>query len=290
MQIVLIVFSFLMLLYWILDLAGVKLPIFISTFFEGVKEFIHIFYRREVGITGEWIDFSYVLGVLICLGFVLIIKYVVEEVEHLDRITDRVNREVKQKAETVLNAELELESVAESYKVNRVIMMISFLVKNTESDKFFAPNPNIEQDTRDTNIEITNRFYEYMKGLNEAKVQKLGSIVMIYDIGFSGIDEFLSKVESEVSRLRFEYGKRNWTVMLVSGLEAYASGVGIGEQIEKLQRLVKIEFKNKFSCLSTFRGRYLMERGGKYEIVSKGIYKIKGEEEVYILKPRVVNK
>ncbi len=282
LQVSLIFIAFFVLFYWILQLWGVRFAPQIAMFFEGIKDFINIFYTRTVTIDGTTIDFSFLFAALLILFIAWGLKFIIESINFIEKKYDDIHFRVKKQREKIFNVKLNQEYLNQEYKNNKFLVLISFEVENFKTDKFFSKDFGEERVYEPK--EILEDFFEIIESNLECKEKFLEDGLLLYFDDFNKIDENIINIESIISSLKSKYKEKHYKINYFAGIETYADKSEISSKTERLIKIVKLMFKNEIVCLSTFKQRYSLVKEPKHTFEVQGIYKIIEDEEIFCLK------
>lgn len=286
LQVGLIFLCFLVLIYWVFQVMGAEFIKPVAPFFDGIQNFIHIFYTRKVETGGYSVDFSFLLATFLFLVISWSIKFVIEFVEVTEKNFDLAHKVLKKKSEESFNIHLEREYVTEEQKNNKFIILINFYAVDLTKDSFFVANEpeNVEQKQIEKRREILDDFYETLEGNLDCQDKLTGSGLFMYFNDFENIDKSLFYIESIVKNMKNKYKTQNWQINYLISLDVYSNEKEALVKAERLKVLNKLEFRDKIVCMGTFKQRYSLLKNPKYGFEVQGMYAIKGNEEVFCLK------
>lgn len=280
-QVVLVFMSFFVILYWILQLAEVKFIEPVAPFFESIKAFIHIFYKRIVQMDNVSIDFSFLLAAFLALFISWGLQFVIELIEFAEKKYDNTYNYLKRKNEDSFNKDLEKQYLKEEYKNNKVLILIKFETKNLSKDKFFSRDTEIDVD--EVQEEILKEFFDnFVKGL-KAEKKLINDGFLLYFNDFDDIEKIISSILSDIKILKKKYIEKELQLNSIMSIDVYADDKEIESKIGKLIILNKLDLKNKIACFATFKQRYSLIKNPKYSVDPHGIYKIFDEESVFFI-------
>lgn len=282
MRVALIFLSFFIILYWILQLAGINFIKPLASFFEGIKAFTHIFYNKTAQINGAAIDFSFLISALTILLFVFGLKFIIDYIEFAERKYDSICNYLKKKKEDSFNIKLEKQYLTNEYKNNKFLVLIKFNVTDLSKDKFF--NKDISNGIEQKQKEILKEFSDGLEEKLKFQERFINEGILLYFYNFDNIDEILSIVKNNIKDLSLRYNEQQYRINFFIGVEVYADTEEIPLKVEKLIKLVKLGLANNIICLSTFKQRYALIKNPKYTVETQGVYTIIENEDIFALK------
>jgi len=281
-RVVLVFFTFLMILYWIFEIAHSTFMVGLAPFFNSVKDFVHLFYTRTSNVDQVQLDFSFlVLGILLLI-ISWLLKFVVEFIETVERKYDFLYRNVKQKTEHLFNLNLERNYVHSENKNNNFSFLIKFSARNMGRDRFYEHNT--EDGTEAKQKEALEEFLDELTKAFSFQKKVFGDGVILSFNKIKNIDKLLVEITKNITEIRSKNMDEKWDVSYLAAIETYADEKEVMDKFKNLIRLIKLNLKNELLCLSTFRQRYSLVQNQQFFMESKGVYTINDEEDVYCIK------
>lgn len=280
-QVTLVFLAFFVILYWIFQIAGATFFAPVAPFFEGIKDFMHLFYNRTVAIDQVSIDFSFLLAAFLFLIIAQALKLLVESIDYLEKKYDSLHEYVKQSVENTFNKKLEQQYIAQETLNNRFLMIVQFRLKNLAKDKFFDHDVNegVEEKTKEVLNEFSKIFGKEF--VTQRDFTKEG--LLLYISYFKDMERIVSEFGECISLLKMKYAEEKWQIDYLSAIDVYAKANEIGGKFNRLVKLINTGVKNKIMCFSTFKQRYLIEKNQIYKIEEYGAYKIEEYEDIYLI-------
>lgn len=284
-RLTLIVLSFLIVLYWILQLWGAYFLEPITVFFESIKAFIHTFYQRTVVIDGKEIDFSFLVATFINLGVVWALKHIVESLKNIEKQYFSVKRSLQKKEEDAFNKQLEKEYINHEAQNNKILMLVKYNAIKIKKHELFRKEEIIESEQKECEKNALNDFTKLLLESFKCESNKLEDGVLFYFDKFDKINTIFSQIEQISSLIANKYFEDKWQVEALIAMDSYAKMTEIVLKAKKLKSILNLQLKSKIACLSSLKQRYAILSDKKYAFESQGIYKIDENEEVFTLKP-----
>ena len=277
----LVFLAFFVILYWICQIAGATFLTPVAPFFEGIKAIIHTFYNRTVKIDEVSVDFSFLLASFIILLIAQGLKLLVESIDFLEKKYDSLYAYCKKSTENLFNKKLEQQYVAQENLNSQFLMIVQFNLKNLAKDKFF--DHDIEEGVEEKKKEVLIEFSKIFGKDFVSKKDFINEGLLLYLSIFKDMERIVSEFGQCMSLLKQKYLKEQWQVNYIAAIDVYASQREVASKFKKLIMLINLGLKNKITCFSSFKQRYLLVKNPKYKVESYGTYKIDDYEDIYII-------
>lgn len=281
-QVALVFLSFFIILYWLFQLGGATFIQPAAPFFDSIKDLVHLFYTRVVTIENESIDFSFLIATFALLFIVWCLKFVIEDVDMVEKRYDSTYKVIKQKAENLFNFTLEQQSIVEEHRNNYFMILIKFNIINLAKESFYSKDTNF--DVGEKQKEILSEFAQNISQSVECSKKILSDEILLSFNGFKNVDETLLKLTNVINGIKNKHADEHLQINYLVGIDTYSESQEALEKLKKLAMLTKLGLKDKVICLATFKRRYSLIYKPKYFIESVGIYKIDRDEEVFCIK------
>jgi S-adenosylmethionine synthetase len=213
------------------------------------------------------------------------LTYLVEHIEFTEKKYDALCRIIKQKAENLFNKNLEEEYHSQEHQNNKVLILIKFVAIN--SGKSVLYNKDVEVGVEEKETEALRKVQQTFSSKVKCQTKMLDKALLIAFTPFSQIDAVVLEIETIIKDLKAKFKEDKWQIEPIVAIETYAKETEIPIRVTCLKKLHKLELKNEIACLSSFRQRYSLMTNQKYNIVGKGIYKIKDKEETVFCIERI---
>lgn len=282
-QVFLIFLSFFVILYWLLQLGGATYLEPVAPFFEGIKDITHVFYNRIVTIDEVSVDFSFLIAAFTFLLVVWILKFIIEDVELVEKKYDSACFAIREKSEKLFNVGLEKQYLLHEHKNNKFLLYIKFNAINLAKDSLFDKDAAVGVEEKQNEVMLD--FLENLSQNLKFKKNSLGDGFLLYFAHFNEIDNVLFHVENILAGLRAKYRAEKWQINSVMSMEPYFEEKELAGRVKNLIALAKLGLKGEVVVLGTFKQRYALIKTPQFYIEGKGVYKIEhGEEEVFCIK------
>ncbi len=282
-QIVLILLCFFIVLYWILQIAGVQWIQPAAPFFEAIKNFTHIFYNRTSDITGVAIDFAFLISVIIILLIVWGLKPLIEQLEELEEKYDSAYKIIKKKVEDKFNADLEHHYIKTETQNNKYLILVKFNITDMTVDSFYTHE--ISKLTEQKTSEVMSDFTKSINKDLQCQNKILKDNILLYFNDIEKVEEVINKLKLILKELKTKYIQQNCKIQVFVAVETYAKANEIVPKVQKLIYMNKLELSDRIICLSSFKQRYSLLKEKNFTIEIEGAYKLgENEEEVSVIK------
>lgn len=282
-QIVLIFLSFFVILYWLFQLGEATFIQVFAPFFEGIKDYVHLFYTRRVSIDQVTIDFSFLIAAFTFLAVVLALRLLIEQIHTLEGKFDIMHFAAKQKREELFNLGLKQESLMDIRKNNKYLVLINFSASSLIKNNLF--NSDAGEGVDEKRHDVLLDFVTNIENKAECEKKFLNDGILLYFKNINTIDNTLLLVEDIISVLKYKYQEQHWHISYFIAVDVYAQQKDVLLKLRGLINLIRLNLKDKIVCVSEFRERYVMLNHQKFRVVGEGVYKITGQsEDVYIIK------
>lgn len=282
-QVALIFLAFFVILYWLLQLGGATYLTPVAPFFEGIKDFTHIFYTRTIEVEGTVIDFSFLIAALAILVIVWGLKFIIEDIVIVEEKYDSFYRAFKQKAEKLFNVGLEQQYMIHEHRNNKFMLYVKLNAVNLARDSMFHKDSLSGVEEKEQ--EILAEFVKILE--DEFKFQKrfMRDGFLMYFNKFDEIDSVVYHIENIVLDIRAKCLAEKWQIRFYLSVEPYSDDKEIMEKAKNLFALVKLGLSGEIVSMGTLKQRYALMKNPKCVIEGKGVYKVDvGEEEVFCIK------
>jgi hypothetical protein len=271
-QIFLIFLSFFIILYWILQIAGMQFDDLFTLVFENIKNFTHLFYNRITTIGGASVDFSFLVATLSFLLIVWAINFMLQYIKLIEENYEKTHERLRQKNENTFNAELKREYIMQEYKNNKFLLMINFNLID-KHDKFFTG----DDFSKTKEKELLFDFFEIIDEDIECRKETVNNGILLYFDDFNSVDKSIYNIEKIIEELKIKYFSEQYFIDFYISADVYAKSNELEQKIKLLLSLIKLGLKNKIICPSTFKERYSLVKNPKYTIKQESNYQILGE-------------
>jgi len=286
-RLILVFLSFATVLYWILELAGVKFYDFITAFFDSIKNFMHLFYSRTVPVDTVTIDFSFLVATFVMLAISWGLKYVVESLEFAETKYDRFHVSFKEKSEKVFNYNLERQYLHDEAQNNQGLILIKICASNMMKDSHF--NKDMSAGVAEKQREVISEISQNISAKINCQKKSSESELLISFNPFNDFDNIIPEIQVVVKAAKLKQKEEKWKIDVAIGIEAYAQEKEVIAKLSNLKKLTRLELYGEIVCLSTLMQRYSLLKNPKYKIEGKGLYTINDKEETVFCVERIIS-
>lgn len=286
LRVVLIFLAFFTVLYWFMQLWGFAFSGFIFDFFEGIKNFIHMFYQRVVTTDETSVDFSFLIAAFAMLFFSWGLKPAVEQIKFGEEKFDSMHRKIKQKEEDIYNTILETQTELNLARNNKILMLLNFSLINLARNPLYNKDANEGIDEKKKEV-----IAEFAKRINQrlhCKEALPDNTLLLSFEDFNNINNILDDLQEIFAGLKQEHSEQKWQINYIMSIEIYANDNEIPQKIKNLNMLAKLNFKNETVCLASFKQRYSLIKEPKYIVEGKGLFQISDNEETEVFSIKIL--
>lgn len=284
MRVFLVFLAFFTILYWFMQLWGFPFSGWVFNFFEGIKNFVHIFYHRVVSTDEASVDFSFLIAALSMLFMAWGLNPAVDQIKFAEQKYDSMYRKMKQKEEEIYNTILETQSELDVAKENKFLIMLTFPIANLAKNVLY--DKDINAGIEEKKQEIISEVLENLNKKFKAKQAISNGSVLLNFEDFDSINDILDNINETLSEIQKRHFKDKWQINYVASIEIYADKDELPQKMKNLNVLNKLNYKNEIVCLASFKQRYSLIREEKYHLEGKGIFQFSDgkDTEVFSIK------
>lgn len=283
-RVFLVFLAFFTLVYWFMQLWGFPFTGWAYFVFEGIKNFVHIYYHRVVTTDEATVDFSFLIAALSMLFISWMLKPAVEQVKFAEEKYDSFYRRMRQREEEIYNSMLEAQNKLEIARTNKFLILLTFMPVNMAKNALYDKDVRIgvDEKKKEVCLEILDLL---SKKLRCKQVVSNNDILLNFE-DFESINHILDYLNETIVSLRQKYRNEKWQIDYIMGAEVYSTQDELAQKIKNLNMLTRLNFKNEAVCLASFCQRYTIIREQKYDIEGKGIFRLPDgkDTEVFSIK------
>lgn len=285
MRVFLVFLAFFTVLYWFMQLWGFRFSGFVFDFFEGIKNFIHLFYNRVISTDEASVDFSFLIAAFIMLFISWGLKPATEQIKFAEEKYDSFYKKMKQKEEEIYNTLLETQTEINEARNNKLLMLLTFPIVNLAKNVLYDKDTNAGVDEKKQ--EVISQVIENLNKKFRAKQAISNNSLLLNFEDFESINDILDNINETINRIKQRYYKEKWQINYVIGVEVYAEQNELAQKMKNLNILDKLNFKNEMICLASFKQRYALMTKQKYNIEGKGIFQITDEKDTEVFSIKI---
>lgn len=267
-----------------MQLWGFPFSGFIFDFFEGIKNFVHIFYKRVVTTDEASVDFSFLIAALSMLFISWGLKPAVEQIKFAEEKYDAFCKKVRQKEEDIYNSILETQSAISETRNNKFLVLLTFPIVNLAKNTLYDKDVNIGVEEKKQ--EIVSEVLQNLSKKYRCRQALSNNNILLNFEDFESINYILDNINETLDTIKQRYHKEKWQINYIMSIEVYATQDELAQKMKNLNVLNKLNFKNEAVCLASFKQRYSLIGKQKYNIEGKGIFQISEahDTEVFSIK------
>lgn len=283
-RVFLVFLAFFTILYWFMQLWGFPFSGFIFDFFEGIKNFVHIFYKRVVTTDEASVDFSFLIAALSMLFISWGLKPAVEQIKFAEEKYDAFCKKMRQKEEDIYNSILETQSAISETRNNKFLVLLTFPIVNLAKNTLYDKDVNIGVEEKKQ--EIVSEVLQSLSKKYRCRQALSNNNILLNFEDFESINYILDNINETLDTIKQRYHKEKWQINYIMSIEVYATQDELAQKMKNLNVLNKLNFKNEAVCLASFKQRYSLIGKQKYNIEGKGIFQISEahDTEVFSIK------
>lgn len=269
-QLILLVYMFLVSAYWFFNLLDIGIFNFMSGTADTITAHMQNLYSENVEIGGNSFDPSLllfdILGMVVIVGLNFLKEFNIQKLKEIDSALEKIRLQ----KEAEFNKKLKAEFEAKMRVYSNYAIIVTFIAKNLFVDNVFggdAANGVKEQE------ELAFRtLYAAVKDIPNCKFAKNGTQLILTSSHFDGVDKVLTTIDLATARLRQNYKKEKWLLTNYMAIETFDSKTTIKEVYPTLIKLVKLKIPNEILCLGNFNMRYNLLNRKLFNVYLNGLY------------------
>lgn len=269
-QLILLVYMFLVSAYWFFNLLDIGIFNFMAGTADTITAHMQNLYSENVEIGGNSFDPSLllfdILGMVVIVGLNFLKEFNIQKLKEIDSALEKIRLQ----KEAEFNKKLKAEFEAKMRVYSNYAIIVTFIAKNLFVDNVFggdAANGVKEQE------ELAFRtLYAAVKDIPNCKFAKNGTQLILTSSHFDGVDKVLTTIDLATARLRQNYKKEKWLLTNYMAIETFDSKTTIKEVYPTLIKLVKLKIPNEILCLGNFNMRYNLLNRKLFNVYLNGLY------------------
>ena len=270
-QLILVVFMFLVTAYWFLNLLDIGLFNFMADTADAITASMHNIYDEKIIIGKNELDPALlvfdILGMVILVGFNFLKEFNIQKMKEIDSALEkiRVQREAK------FNKKLQAEFEAKMKVYSNYAIIVTFIAKNLFVENvYMRAEPNTG--AKEYEELAFKTLYAAVKDIPNCKFAKNGSQLILTSNRFDSIDKVLTTIDLATARIRQNFKKEKWLITNYMAVETYDNKTTIKEVYPTLIKLVKLKVPNEILCLGNFNLRYGLLSRKLFNAYLNGLY------------------
>ena len=210
-QLILVVFMFLVTAYWFLNLLDIGLFNFMADTADAITASMHNIYDEKIIIGKNELDPALlvfdILGMVILVGFNFLKEFNIQKMKEIDSALEKIR--VQREAE--FNKKLQAEFEAKMKVYSNYAIIVTFIAKNLFVENvYMRAEPNTG--AKEYEELAFKTLYAAVKDIPNCKFAKNGSQLILTSNRFDSIDKVLTTIDLATARIRQNFKKEKWLI------------------------------------------------------------------------------
>lgn len=280
-QLILVIYMFLVTAYWFLNLLDIGILNFMAGSAASLTKSMHNIYNEKIIIGNNELDPAIlvfdVLSMVFIVGMNFMKEFNIQKLKELDSAIEKI----RLRREAEFNRKLKAEFEAKMRVYSNYAIIVTFTVKNIYTDNVFS--------SADANAGIKEQeglafksLYAAVKDIPNCKFAKNGSQLILTSSNFNGIDKVLTTIDLATARIRQNFKKERWLLTNYMAVETFDNKTTIKDVYPTLIRLIKLKVPNEILCMGNFNLRYGLLTRKLFNVYLNGLYDLGDGEDTNI--------
>lgn len=280
-QLILVIYMFLVTAYWFLNLLDIGILNFMAGSAASLTKSMHNIYNEKIIIGNNELDPAIlvfdILSMVFIVGMNFMKEFNIQKLKELDSAIEKI----RLRREAEFNRKLKAEFEAKMRVYSNYAIIVTFTVKNIYTDNVFS--------SADANAGIKEQeglafksLYAAVKDIPNCKFAKNGSQLILTSSNFNGIDKVLTTIDLATARIRQNFKKERWLLTNYMAVETFDNKTTIKDVYPTLIRLIKLKVPNEILCMGNFNLRYGLLTRKLFNVYLNGLYDLGDGEDTNI--------
>lgn len=280
-QLILVIYMFLVTAYWFLNLLDIGILNFMAGSAASLTKSMHNIYNEKIIIGNNKLDPAIlvfdILSMVFIVGMNFMKEFNIQKLKELDSAIEKI----RLRREAEFNRKLKAEFEAKMRVYSNYAIIVTFTVKNIYTDNVFS--------SADANAGIKEQeglafksLYAAVKDIPNCKFAKNGSQLILTSSNFNGIDKVLTTIDLATARIRQNFKKERWLLTNYMAVETFDNKTTIKDVYPTLIRLIKLKVPNEILCMGNFNLRYGLLTRKLFNVYLNGLYDLGDGEDTNI--------
>ena len=280
-QLILVIYMFLVTAYWFLNLLDIGILNFMAGSAASLTKSMHNIYNEKIIIGNNALDPAIlvfdILSMVFIVGMNFMKEFNIQKLKELDSAIEKI----RLRREAEFNRKLKAEFEAKMRVYSNYAIIVTFTVKNIYTDNVFS--------SADANAGIKEQeglafksLYAAVKDIPNCKFAKNGSQLILTSSNFNGIDKVLTTIDLATARIRQNFKKERWLLTNYMAVETFDNKTTIKDVYPTLIRLIKLKVPNEILCMGNFNLRYGLLTRKLFNVYLNGLYDLGDGEDTNI--------
>ena len=270
-QLILVVYMFLVTAQWFLNLLDIGLLNFMAGATESITISMHNIYDEKIIVGKNELDPAIlvfdILGMVVLVSLNFLKEFNIQKTKEIDSALEkiRVQREVE------FNKKLQAEFEAKMRVFSNYAIIVTFIVKNLFVDDVFT-GKDASAGIKEHEQLAFKTLYAAVKDIPNCKFARNGNQLILTSNHFDSIDKVLTTIDLATARIRQNFKKEKWLLTNYMAVETFDNKTTIKEVYPNLIKLIKLKIPNEIVCMGNFQLRYGLLTRKLFNVYQNGLY------------------
>ena len=270
-QLILVVYMFLVTAQWFLNLLDIGLLNFMAGAAESITISMHNIYDEKIIVGKNELDPAIlvfdILGMVVLVSLNFLKEFNIQKTKEIDSALEkiRVQREVE------FNKKLQAEFEAKMRVFSNYAIIVTFIVKNLFVDDVFTGKDACAGIKEHEQLAFKT-LYAAVKDIPNCKFARNGNQLILTSNHFDSIDKVLTTIDLATARIRQNFKKEKWLLTNYMAVETFDNKTTIKEVYPNLIKLIKLKIPNEIVCMGNFQLRYGLLTRKLFNVYQNGLY------------------
>ncbi len=280
-QLILIIYMFLVTAYWFLNLLDIGILNFMAGSAASLTKSMHNIYNEKIIIGNNELDPAIlvfdILSMVFIVGMNFMKEFNIQKLKELDSAIEKI----RLRREAEFNRKLKAEFEAKMRVYSNYAIIVTFTVKNIYTDNVFS-SADANAGIKEQEELAFKSLYAAVKDIPNCKFAKNGSQLILTSSNFNGIDKVLTTIDLATARIRQNFKKERWLLTNYMAVETFDNKTTIKDVYPTLIRLIKLKVPNEILCMGNFNLRYGLLTRKLFNVYLNGLYDLGDGEDTNI--------
>ena len=280
-QLILVIYMFLVTAYWFLNLLDIGILNFMPGSAASLTKSMHNIYNEKIIIGNNELDPAIlvfdILSMVFIVGMNFMKEFNIQKLKELDSAIEKI----RLRREAEFNRKLKAEFEAKMRVYSNYAIIVTFTVKNIYTDNVFS-SADANAGIKEQEELAFKSLYAAVKDIPNCKFAKNGSQLILTSSNFNGIDKVLTTIDLATARIRQNFKKERWLLTNYMAVETFDNKTTIKDVYPTLIRLIKLKVPNEILCMGNFNLRYGLLTRKLFNVYLNGLYDLGDGEDTNI--------
>ncbi len=280
-QLILVIYMFLVTAYWFLNLLDIGILNFMAGSAASLTKSMHNIYNEKIIIGNNELDPAIlvfdILSMVFIVGMNFMKEFNIQKLKELDSAIEKI----RLRREAEFNRKLKAEFEAKMRVYSNYAIIVTFTVKNIYTDNVFS-SADANAGIKEQEELAFKSLYAAVKDIPNCKFAKNGSQLILTSSNFNGIDKVLTTIDLATARIRQNFKKERWLLTNYMAVETFDNKTTIKDVYPTLIRLIKLKVPNEILCMGNFNLRYGLLTRKLFNVYLNGLYDLGDGEDTNI--------